>query len=205
VNNSQHPSFPADAYPRAVYASDRHITPDTIRVEASKDALMLWVSGLMAGVPRDADDTRLQAALHLAWHLRQTAERFGAMVRAELEQRQRERTAEPIAAAMRAANHRPDPAAPATGDTTVGPTAGFCTGCGNALRPATMEELAAAASGQGPGDTRRDCPNCRVEFLAEQARSRAESTAAPSAPVALPETALMPAVEPGTANGDRPR
>ncbi|MGP3917640.1 hypothetical protein [Nonomuraea sp. 10N515B] len=212
MNNGQHPPAPAESYPRAVYAADRHITPDTVSVEASETTLILWLAGIMVGVPRDADDTRLQASLHLAWHLSQTAERFGALVRAELEQRQRERTAAPIAAAMRAASHArlapSAPAAPATGDVlaqqAAPPGARYCTGCGNQLRPVTPEETAAAATAAEPADTRRDCPHCRVEFLADQVRARAEHTSSPPAPAVLAETGLMPVVADATAhpNGD---
>ncbi|MFB4273069.1 hypothetical protein [Nonomuraea sp. GTA35] len=115
-------NLPADAFPVGVYAAERHMTPDAIKVEASEAALILWVAGLMVGVPRDADDTRLQATLHLAWHLSQSAERFGAMVRAELEERARARTAESMAAAMRAASHdHPDPACPAAAEEPIHP------------------------------------------------------------------------------------
>ncbi|MGW6498504.1 hypothetical protein, partial [Nonomuraea angiospora] len=115
MSTPEYPNLPAEAYPVGVYAADRHVTPDMIRVEGSETALILWVAGLMVGVPRDADDTRLQASLHLAWHLRTMAERFGAMVRAELEQRTRARAAEPIAAAMRAAQAAA-PAGPPAGE-----------------------------------------------------------------------------------------
>ncbi|MGI5286595.1 hypothetical protein ACQEVF_25105 [Nonomuraea polychroma] len=210
MNNGQHPPFPAEAYPRGVYAADQHVTPDTVYAASSETSLMLWVAGLNVGVARDADDTRLQAAMHLAWHVGQMAERYGSMVRAELEQRHRERAAEPIAAAARAAHHgRPAPAtAPAAGEVLPPPPAPtpatrYCTGCGAQLRPATPEETAAAKAGQEPQDTRGDCPNCRVEFLADQVRTRAS---APPAPV-LPETALMPivAADPDNPNGERPR
>ncbi|MFD0469896.1 hypothetical protein ACFQ0B_17370 [Nonomuraea thailandensis] len=98
------------------------MTPDAIKVEASEAALILWVAGLMVGVPRDADDTRLQAALHLAWHMRNVSERFGSLLRAELEERQRARTAAPIAAAMHAASHdHPDPACPASVEEPIHP------------------------------------------------------------------------------------
>lgn len=39
----------------------------------------------------------------------------------------------------------------------------YCNGCGTALRPATPDELAAAAAGQMLPDTRHECPSCYRE------------------------------------------
>lgn len=217
MNNGQHPQhlpLSADAYPVGVFGGDRRITPDKVYADASETTLMLWIGGDMIQVVRNADDTKLQAALHLARHLSQMAERFGVMVRAELEQRQRARTAEPIAAAAHAAaGGRPAPdmgeaAFPNPADTPRGMR--YCTGCGAQLRPATPEEIAAAAAATKPADTRRDCPECRVAFLAEQMRARAGTPPVPAPPpgaapeAVLTETALMPTVDPDP-NGDRPR
>lgn len=97
--------IPADAYPVAIYSSDQRATPDQFRAESSENALILWLCGGMVGVSRTADDSHLNAALDSAYAASQAAERFGALVRDELERRQRARQAEPAAAAMRAAEH----------------------------------------------------------------------------------------------------
>ncbi|MEU6781452.1 hypothetical protein ABZ912_19790 [Nonomuraea angiospora] len=39
----------------------------------------------------------------------------------------------------------------------------YCNGCGTALRPATPDELAAAAAGQMLPDTQHECPTCYRE------------------------------------------
>lgn len=107
-------NLPADAFPVAVYSDDRRATPDRFRVESSESAFILWLCGLHVGVSRTADDTHLQAAIATAYAISQAAERFGALVRDELERRQRAREAEPSAAAMRAAAFsHPAPATPA--------------------------------------------------------------------------------------------
>jgi hypothetical protein len=102
--------LPAEAYPVAMYYSERHAVPDQIRVEVSDEAFVLWVTGNMFGVARDADDTKLQAALNLAYQLSQAGERFGLLIREEMERRELERQAEPAVAAMRAAEMGRPPA-----------------------------------------------------------------------------------------------
>ncbi|MGW3346769.1 hypothetical protein ACWDA3_25950 [Nonomuraea rubra] len=95
--------IPAEAFPVAVFSGERRATPDQFKVESSETAIILWLCGEMIGVSRTADDTNLQAALTAAFAVSQSAERYGALIRDELERRQRARVAEPTAAAMRAA------------------------------------------------------------------------------------------------------
>lgn len=95
--------LPPEVYPVAVYSSTQRATPDRIRVQATETSLVLIVDGLMIGVGRDEDDTHLHAAINTAMAISQSAERFGAQLRAELERRARLREAEPVHAAMRAA------------------------------------------------------------------------------------------------------
>ncbi|MEV3980773.1 hypothetical protein [Nonomuraea sp. NPDC049758] len=116
--------LPAEAYPVAVHSADRHLTPDSVRVESTEAALMLWIGDMLIGVPLDSDDTRLQAALNLAWHTRSVIERFGAQVRARLEERERERAAEPTLAAMRAVDNPARPAVVPLGEGSASPTPG---------------------------------------------------------------------------------
>jgi len=106
--------IPDEAYPAAVYSGDAHITPATIRVDASETAFVLWIAQLMIGVSRTADDTRLQAALQVSEAISQSAERLGAYVRAELERRERERAADPTTLALRALQAISRPADPPT-------------------------------------------------------------------------------------------
>ncbi|GIH76168.1 hypothetical protein [Planobispora longispora] len=146
-------NFPADAYPPALYSASQHTTPDTIRVESTEDAIIVWLTGLMIGVPRTADDTRLHAALDSAWRMGQALERYGSEIRAELERRERERAAEVLAAAARA---------------TKGPTSQplvvddlrYCNGCGGPVGRATPVEQARAAEGLELPDARVECRNC---------------------------------------------
>ncbi|MEV0968483.1 hypothetical protein [Microtetraspora glauca] len=100
--------IPAEAYPVAVYSAHKHTTPDAVRTEATETAICMWIDGLMIGVPLNADDTRLNAAINTAYTISQNSERFAALVRAELERRDRVRKAEPTAAALRAAEHPHD-------------------------------------------------------------------------------------------------
>lgn len=102
--------LPPEAYPYAVYSSNRRATPDQMRVESTETSICMWIDGLMIGVSRTESDTRLQGALNTSLHLSQAAERFGSLVRAELERRERTRQSEPIEAAMRAAAHATHPA-----------------------------------------------------------------------------------------------
>jgi hypothetical protein len=44
----------------------------------------------------------------------------------------------------------------------------YCNGCGQPLRPATPEEMAAIAAGQVLPDNRRDCANCALEAADQQ-------------------------------------
>ncbi|GIH69477.1 hypothetical protein [Sphaerimonospora thailandensis] len=100
--------IPAEAYPVAVYSGHRHATPDTIRVEVAESTVLLWIDGLMIGTPLDADDTRLRAAIDTAYATSQACERYAAIVRAELERRDRERATAPAEAALLAATHHHD-------------------------------------------------------------------------------------------------
>ncbi|WP_433445686.1 hypothetical protein [Nonomuraea sp. CA-141351] len=114
---------PADAYPVAVHAADRRVTPDSVRLESTPEALMLWIGDTMISVPLNGDDTKLQAALNLAWHTREVVERFGAQVRAQLDDRARARANEATAAAIRAVENPARPYVPAAAEDAPAPGA----------------------------------------------------------------------------------
>ncbi|MEV4059696.1 hypothetical protein [Nonomuraea dietziae] len=106
---------PPEAFPVAIYSGNRYATPETVRVEASEHALLLWIDGLCISVATDADDSRLQAAITTAFTITQSAEHFASVIRAELLRRERSRQAEPGEAARRAIEHSAVPAsAPAS-------------------------------------------------------------------------------------------
>lgn len=97
----QPPVLPVEAYPIASYGEARHTTPDAIRNDSTENAHLLYISGLIIGTPRGADDTRLRAGIDISRRISQAAERYGSELRAELERRERERQAELAAAAER--------------------------------------------------------------------------------------------------------
>lgn len=110
---AQYPHYgqrhPTDAYPYAIYSDQNHVTPDTIRAEATERSISLRVHGLYISVDRHADNGRLAAGEDIAYCISQAAEQFGAHLRAERERREREAAEEQAAAAQRAAEHQPIP------------------------------------------------------------------------------------------------
>lgn len=91
--------LPAEAYPVAVYSETHYLTPDRIRVVTTETSVQLWIGGLLVGRSLTADDTMIKAAIDAGFLMSQAAERFSAHLRAELDRRDRARTAEPIEAA----------------------------------------------------------------------------------------------------------
>ncbi|RCG21945.1 hypothetical protein DQ384_36410 [Sphaerisporangium album] len=104
-----HP-LPIDAFPRAVFASDQRAVPEAIGVDQGEHTITLRAAGLMLSTPRQADDTRILGSIEAARLISQAAERYGALLRAELERRQREQQAE-LAHVSERGHPYPDPPA----------------------------------------------------------------------------------------------